>query len=794
MPSYSDSSSAVERRRSPRKKNPITNTKTIAHSLLHYVDSTAMKDEKGVARKLERDSESEDDELPDLATLILGRGRGSRNRSTGGSARSTNTRRGDAVSQQESTGSRSRSKRGGLQEADYESTSINPQPKAILHPNSNCNSGSGLGLRLHSNAPCLLPPGGAVESVVMTSQSSRQQIQRRRLESPVKAKSPVKGDRAVSPIKNSNGSRGSSHKETSNGSRNNGTTSLQLPHVNALLLPLKDLNLNLTPGSDEEESSHRHSGEDHPQCSKPPNSRSRRLVSRTTTAKSNSKSRGAMYVLHEAACKDDDDDEDEDEEEGGEEEGEFTDLSGFIVDDDAEISFHGSGSGSDSESENPFAEEWEAQRRRKKPRSPIKKWLVRGRSLSDGLRSLDLEKEGGGFGKRQDDAEDLVDRIAALGLGVGDRKTALSRERTGEVEVEVVDLTSSPVQSRAENSPAQDDKMPKRMRHVECENKRHDTGIQKDLSASTDSDDSKDQRNALLRFSPPTRKSPIKIEKKKKPTIPLNNTNLNSLETSGPTTPPQTPPASPTKLRSPSKLNSPSKNLLLSPSKRGTQVPQSPHRQSIDAFWSSEVINEWNDQYSPKKPPLTTSPRKKWKIWEDEGDDSGSESPCESPARRIGSPEKKVTSPSKKVMGSEKKAAALAKKGFDEEKVGLAQDLFRELDEKVSNGKLAQLSQSTGGVKIVWSKNLRSTAGRANWRRTVTKTSTGSPVKDNPGRAVVEAGDVRVQHYASIELAEKVIDNEERLVNTLAHEYCHLANFMVSGVRDQPHGASFKRW
>ena len=51
-----------------------------------------------------------------------------------------------------------------------------------------------------------------------------------------------------------------------------------------------------------------------------------------------------------------------------------------------------------------------------------------------------------------------------------------------------------------------------------------------------------------------------------------------------------------------------------------------------------------------------------------------------------------------------------------------------------------------------------------------------------------------MQHYASIELAEKVIDSDSRLVNTLAHEFCHLANFMVSGVRDQPHGASFKAW
>lgn len=36
--------------------------------------------------------------------------------------------------------------------------------------------------------------------------------------------------------------------------------------------------------------------------------------------------------------------------------------------------------------------------------------------------------------------------------------------------------------------------------------------------------------------------------------------------------------------------------------------------------------------------------------------------------------------------------------------------------------------------------------------------------------------------------------NLDRLLNVLAHEYCHLLNFMVSNVRNQPHGASFKRW
>lgn len=37
---------------------------------------------------------------------------------------------------------------------------------------------------------------------------------------------------------------------------------------------------------------------------------------------------------------------------------------------------------------------------------------------------------------------------------------------------------------------------------------------------------------------------------------------------------------------------------------------------------------------------------------------------------------------------------------------------------------------------------------------------------------------VKEEHHAFIELAEKVIESEDRLLNTLAHKFCHLANFM----------------
>ena len=112
------------------------------------------------------------------------------------------------------------------------------------------------------------------------------------------------------------------------------------------------------------------------------------------------------------------------------------------------------------------------------------------------------------------------------------------------------------------------------------------------------------------------------------------------------------------------------------------------------------------------------------------------------------------------------------------------------------------MADSTGGIRIIWSKKLSSTAGRANWRREIIRSKNADELVSNTCH----------RHHASIELAEKVIDDEgqlspnptslrdkltsfqDRLVNVIAHEYCHLANFMINGVKDNPHGKEFKEW
>ncbi|OCT47425.1 putative SprT family metallopeptidase [Cladophialophora carrionii] len=471
----------------------------------------------------------------------------------------------------------------------------------------------------------------------------------------------------------------------------------------------------------------------------------------------------SRFVLREARCNDDEEnsnDEDEDED---------TDLSGFIVADDAELSFYNT-SAMESEDESddqrtpPTRVPQRVPRRRLHRGSPTRRRLTFGN-----------DSEGEDSDKENRAADVLVNALQNVSLE--DKKSTEKKE-----EVETIDLTSSPAVSP-------EFKLNPRPSLPSTQTQK----VKEEKNPSLNSNPFKDF-DAILKLAPPWSKPALMIpsgELLSKKAIEPDDT----ADEQGPRNEPdfrfRTPPATPS--RSPSKLKSPSK--LLSPSKRQA-IPQSPHRQSMDAFWDHNVINEWNDEFSPKKAPAASPGKRgagRFQIWSDSDDTLDSfdslPSPCSSP-RKSGSPVKSPEKEEKKRIAEEKRVAVAQKKAFDAKKEQLALSLLCELDEHVANGQLETLSSTTGGVKIIWSKTLRSTAGRANWKRTVTKLS-GSPIKGNPDSSDVG---VKVQHFASIELAEKIIDCEDRLVNTLAHEFCHLTNFMISNVRDQPHGASFKKW
>ncbi|KAI1424259.1 hypothetical protein F5Y12DRAFT_752979 [Xylaria sp. FL1777] len=215
----------------------------------------------------------------------------------------------------------------------------------------------------------------------------------------------------------------------------------------------------------------------------------------------------------------------------------------------------------------------------------------------------------------------------------------------------------------------------------------------------------------------------------------------------------------------------PRKNVTTSPAKI-PRIPISPWKPEHKEFWDPEVNFAWIDKHSPPKKSTK-------KILDLTAPDNKEEL-----KRRYG------TSPEKKQ----------AKKAFDAVKEDLARDFLLELDKVITNGKLAQLTETTGGLRIVWSKTLQTTAGRAHWKCKTTTTTSKQPSSSSTSStgpvttATATTKTTTTQHSASIELATKVLSNESDLLNTVAHEFCHLAVFLLHGKPKLAHGAEFKTY
>ncbi|KAI1826603.1 hypothetical protein F4861DRAFT_67964 [Xylaria intraflava] len=204
----------------------------------------------------------------------------------------------------------------------------------------------------------------------------------------------------------------------------------------------------------------------------------------------------------------------------------------------------------------------------------------------------------------------------------------------------------------------------------------------------------------------------------------------------------------------------PRKTLAPSPVK--TKVPTSPWKPEQKEFWDPAVNFEWIDQHSPAKGATQTV------------DLTGPDGQAQLTRKYGTSPEKKQ-----------------AKKAFDAIKHDLARSFLQELDAVVTNGQLGQLTESTGGLRVVWSNTLLTTAGRAQWKCT---TTTPKPAASSSSSSSATTAKATSEHHAYIELATKVLSNEADLLNTVAHEFCHLAVFILHGKPKLAHGAEFKMY
>lgn len=108
-----------------------------------------------------------------------------------------------------------------------------------------------------------------------------------------------------------------------------------------------------------------------------------------------------------------------------------------------------------------------------------------------------------------------------------------------------------------------------------------------------------------------------------------------------------------------------------------------------------------------------------------------------------------------------------SKSKYPKQKYDLTKQYFKELNE------LAFDSRLPNDMPVTWSKRLTKTAGFTRLKRPAF------------------SDDIRL---ASIELSEKVLDDEHRLKQTLGHEMCHAAAWLIDGVCKPPHGETFWKW
>ncbi|OCH92687.1 hypothetical protein OBBRIDRAFT_726371 [Obba rivulosa] len=116
----------------------------------------------------------------------------------------------------------------------------------------------------------------------------------------------------------------------------------------------------------------------------------------------------------------------------------------------------------------------------------------------------------------------------------------------------------------------------------------------------------------------------------------------------------------------------------------------------------------------------------------------------------------------RKAPRTTKKALAQAEQARRE---AYARALFDELNEVVFGGGIPASTQ------LRWSNRLLTTAGKAKWHRSRDGAQT-----------------------SEIELATKVLDCDERIRNTLSHEMCHLACWIINKNIKESHGNIFKGW
>jgi hypothetical protein len=108
----------------------------------------------------------------------------------------------------------------------------------------------------------------------------------------------------------------------------------------------------------------------------------------------------------------------------------------------------------------------------------------------------------------------------------------------------------------------------------------------------------------------------------------------------------------------------------------------------------------------------------------------------------------------------------------------LTASLFCEYNQAVFQNRLP------ADMKIEWDAHKRTTAGMTYMKRMTVPASTKEDGSDG----------LSIAYVARIELSLKVVDSPFRLAQTLLHELCHAAAWVLDHIDKPPHGPAFAKW
>ncbi|KAL1689963.1 SprT-like family-domain-containing protein [Schizophyllum commune] len=178
------------------------------------------------------------------------------------------------------------------------------------------------------------------------------------------------------------------------------------------------------------------------------------------------------------------------------------------------------------------------------------------------------------------------------------------------------------------------------------------------------------------------------------------------------------------------------------------------------------------------KPPI---PAFKWPVLPDKPDaSSSSKRPSSTDKQRASEKDRSVspskarpasptkdrsTSPTKRPPSPRKPTQKALREAEAARRAAYAQEMFTQLNAQVFKGGLPP------ETPLVWNAKMTSTAGRARYHR------------NSEGQVVT-----------CIELATKILDRDERIRYTLAHEMCHLATWIIDKDLASNHDKLFWKW